>query len=180
MASAQEVISSFLCPLDHDIEQFLKTKAIKFETASKSRTYLLFDNEAADKGELRLLAYFTLALHILFVPTGFSGNQIKKLDEFSANVRGARISEFPCYLIGQLGKNSAHPVHTMTGDLIMNYALGVIGQANDLAGGRIVLIECEPIEKLIDFYRRHGFEEYDNEPDEDCGAMLQMMRLVYF
>jgi len=35
MASTQEVISSFICPRDPDIESFLKTKAIKFEKASK-------------------------------------------------------------------------------------------------------------------------------------------------
>ncbi|AGL03166.1 hypothetical protein [Desulfoscipio gibsoniae] len=84
MTATDEVISSFIYPADPDIEGFLKTRAIKFENALKSRTYLLFDKEAAHKGELSLLAYFTIALHILIVPEGFSGNRVKKLDGFSS------------------------------------------------------------------------------------------------
>lgn len=131
MTSTQEVISSFICPRDTDIESFLKTKAIRFENASKSRTYLLFDKDAASNGELRLLAYFTVALHILFVPIGFSGNRIKKFDGFSSTVHGKRISEFPCYLIGQIGKNATCNADVIAGDVIMDYVLGVIGQSSE-------------------------------------------------
>ena len=50
MASEQfisEVISSFKCSRDSDIEEFLKNsnKAILYEKKSKSRTYLIFDGE---------------------------------------------------------------------------------------------------------------------------------------
>ena len=179
MTATNEVISSFICPADPDIESFLNARAIKFENASKSRTYLIFDEEAAHTGELRLLAYFTIALHILIVPEGFSGNRVKKLDGFSSTIRGKRLSEFPCYLIGQLGKNAVYPADLITGDVIMEYTLGVIGQASELAGGRIILIECRPIEYLIDFYRRNGFSYYDDEPDLDGNLMIQMIRLIY-
>ncbi|AGL03226.1 hypothetical protein Desgi_3940 [Desulfoscipio gibsoniae DSM 7213] len=179
MTATDEVISSFICPADPDIESFLKTRAIKFENASKSRTYLLFDKEAVHTGKLRLLAYFTIALHILIVPEGFSGNRVKKLDGFSSTLRGKRISEFPCYIIGQLGKNAAYPTDSITGDIIMEYALGVIGQTSELVGGRIVLIECRHIDYLVNFYRRNGFNDYDNEPDLDGNSMIQMIRLIY-
>jgi len=180
MTTTDEVISSFICPSDPDIESFLKTRAIKFENASKSRTYLLFDEEAVHNGELRLMAYFTIALHVLVVPEGFSGNQVKKLDGFSSTLRGRRLSEFPCYLIGQLGKNATYPAYSITGDVIMEYALGVIGQSSELVGGRIILIECKPIDDLINFYRRNGFSDYDDEPDLDGNSMIQMIRLIYF
>ena len=39
------LLSSFLCSEDEDIEQFLHNRAIDFERLSKSRTYLVFDEE---------------------------------------------------------------------------------------------------------------------------------------
>ena len=39
----QEVISTFICSKDKDIENFLKEKAIEFEKVSKSRTYFIVD-----------------------------------------------------------------------------------------------------------------------------------------
>lgn len=179
MASTQDVISSFICPLDPDIENFLNEKAIKFENASKSRTYLLFDEEAALEGDLKLLAYFSIALHIITIPDGFSGNQIKKLDGFSSRMHGERITEFACYLIGQLGKNAAYSDNILTGDSVMEHALGVIGQASELAGGRIVIIECKPNDNLQAYYSRNGFKEYDDRPDPNGNPMIQMMRLIY-
>lgn len=45
---AQELISIFVCEKDPDIESFLKNKAILFEKIGKSRTFLVFDEEAEE------------------------------------------------------------------------------------------------------------------------------------
>lgn len=63
-----EVISVFKCEKDSDIESFLKEKAIIYERKAKSRTYLIFDEEAMLKGVFKLLAYFAIAMQILKIP----------------------------------------------------------------------------------------------------------------
>lgn len=41
---------------------------------------------------------------------------------------------------------------------MLGYALAIIQELFETVGGRFVLIECEDNEKLIDFYKRNGFE----------------------
>jgi len=50
----KEVISTFYCSKDYDIESFLKNenKAILYERKSKSRTYLIFDEDGLEGGYL--------------------------------------------------------------------------------------------------------------------------------
>ncbi|GAB4273956.1 hypothetical protein [Thermincola ferriacetica] len=57
-----EVISVFKCEKDPDIENFLKEKSIIYERKAKSRTYLVFDEDAMLAGEYKLLAYFAIAI----------------------------------------------------------------------------------------------------------------------
>lgn len=68
----KEVISTFYCSKDPDIESFLKSenKAILFERKSKSRTYMIFDEDGLEGGTFILLAYFTIAMQTLKVPDG--------------------------------------------------------------------------------------------------------------
>ena len=47
----QELISIFVCSKDHDIENFLRDKAILFEKLGKSRTFFVFD-EATDSFQM--------------------------------------------------------------------------------------------------------------------------------
>lgn len=41
----ENVLSTFLCREDADIQRFLHTKAVEFERLAKSRTYLIVDQE---------------------------------------------------------------------------------------------------------------------------------------
>lgn len=57
MDATKELLSSFQCALDIDIQNFLKEKAILYEQQNISRTYLLIDESHA-----YLLAYYTIAI----------------------------------------------------------------------------------------------------------------------
>jgi hypothetical protein len=76
----QEVIFTFICSRDKDIEHFLKEKAIEFEKVSKSRTYFIVDEEALELGDFNILAYFSLAIQVLKVPIEISNRKTKHLD----------------------------------------------------------------------------------------------------
>ena len=49
------ILSSFSCPLNEDVEQFLRTKAMVFDNQSISRTHLVFASYKKSWFLLRIL-----------------------------------------------------------------------------------------------------------------------------
>lgn len=49
-----ELLSSFSCEKDEDIEYFLHNRAIEFEKLSKARTYLVLDQEQLKNKEIEI------------------------------------------------------------------------------------------------------------------------------
>lgn len=142
-------LSSFSCR-DADVEHFLHKTAILYEKSKKARTYLLTKTEPMPC----IFGYFSLALACV---------EIEKLDSLSKSQRKRLNGLFdprnaiPCYLIGQLGRNSVIDRITLPGESILEQAIGVIKIAQERVAGRFVLVECAPEPKLIDFYKRNGF-----------------------
>lgn len=124
--TVKEVISTFYCSKDHDVENFLKNenRAILYERKSKSRTYFIFDKDGLENGIFVLLAYYTIAMQTLKIPNGTAASQIRKLDGLYAKKGSEAITEIPAFLIGQLGKNDEY-ADRITGDELLEYALSV-------------------------------------------------------
>ena len=123
------LLSSFSCEKDEDIEHFLHNRAIEFESLSKARTYLIFNEEellSKDITEQTVYGYISIALKILSVPDDTSNRMRKEIDGFSAKIHGERISDFPCYLIGQLSRNSKVSRDSISGEQLLNFAEDVI------------------------------------------------------
>lgn len=55
-----EILYSFSCPLNEDVETFLRSKAVLFDKQSISRTKLVF---TSFKSQVVLVGYFTLAYY---------------------------------------------------------------------------------------------------------------------
>lgn len=163
-----------MCTKDSDIETFLKHRAVEFEKLGKSRTFLIYDED--ESAEFKILAYFTLSIQILKVPDEFSNRQIKGLDGYNAKIRGNRITEFPTILIGQFGKNEFYDDSGFSGDELMGYCLSTIFEGQTKLGGRIIMLECQDIPYLIDFYGRYGFERLDRNYEE--GELIQLLRIL--
>ena len=174
-----EFLSSFSCAQDEDIENFLHSKAVEFETLSKARTYLVIDASDLEAGKEQptIYGYISLALKILTVPQTASNRFRKELDGLSAKIHGQQIRDFPCYLIGQLSKNSNIRENPISGKNLLDTAFDIIASAAEAVGGRYMMIECRDREKLLQFYRRNGFTEIDRIPDEDI-PMVQMIRKI--
>ncbi|MBR1436983.1 MAG: hypothetical protein IJ587_00470, partial [Synergistaceae bacterium] len=123
----KNMLSSFSCVHDEDIQNFLYNRAIEFEKLSKSRTYLIIDKEQFRKpgirlDELTIYGYISLAVKVFTVPEETSNRQRQQLDGFSAKEHGKQISNFPCYLIGQLARNSNVPKESISGAELLNFA----------------------------------------------------------
>ena len=143
----EPLLSSFSCSNDEDIQNFLRNRAIDFELLSKSRTYLIIDeqqfqnsNSAVDN--LIIYGYISLAIKVFTVPETTSNRQRQQLDGFSAKEHGKQISNFPCYLIGQLARNSNVPKEIINGAELLNFAYDIIAISVDAVGGRNILVEC--------------------------------------
>jgi hypothetical protein len=154
---------------DKDVENFLKTKAFEFDLRNKSRTYLILEKEPFVKGIIKVLAYFTLSLKILEFEPSISKNLIKNIDGFSKNINSVAVM-----LIGQFGKDEIL-AKNINGNAFFDICLGIIGNVQNLIGGRMVLVECLPLEKIVAFYSKNGFKFLQNDKND---KYMQMVRLL--
>ncbi len=150
-------VSNFICSKDPDVEFFLKNKSLPYEKTSKSRTYLIVDEELLSNREVCILAYFTLALKTLFISPKVSKSKIKRLDGLFN-----KASNVTAYLIGQIGKNDLYK-YAIKGDELIKYAVEIIEQVHGYIGGRFILVECLDHPKLIQFYNNNGFAPLQKE-----------------
>lgn len=174
-----ELLSSFSCRRDKDIEDFLHSKAIDFEQINKARTYLVCDNNTlVAEGRIVILGYFSVSLKVLELSDELSNRKRKILDGLSAKLHGKVIKSVPCYLIGQLARNSdISDEHSVGGAELINRAMSVIRSTETLVGGRYVLVECRDTPELIKFYEDNNFEQFEKLPFENA-PMVQMLRTL--
>ncbi len=155
----------------------MKNKAVEFEKIAKSRTYLLCDYEKIIENKIIILGYFSLSLKVLILPNELSIRERKELDGFRGKIHGLPIREIPCFLIGQLAKNSNISCNTISGEEMLSEAYSVIYSASSAVGGRLILIECQNNQKLLDFYASNGFSEFLRD-SENGKIMVQMLKKI--
>ena len=81
------------------------------------------------------------------------------------------------YLIGQLGKNyNLSSKKQIRGKDLLTSAFNVVLEAKELINAKYVWLECRNSEKLIDFYKKFGFEKIDNFISKD-ELVVMMMKL---
>lgn len=182
---AKDVLSSFSCPLNPDVEHFLKHTAIEFTKQGISSTYLIM---ASYKGKYVLVGYFTLANKIFCIakdslPNRKWKSRMSKFGQFDSSIQRYTIS---APLIGQLGKNYTNSYNTLiTGDELLKLALNKVKEMQNIVGGKIVYLECEEKEKLIEFYAQNGFVNFgsrmldkDETPKLSGESLVQMLRYM--
>ncbi len=182
---AKNVLSSFSCPLNPDVEYFLRHTAIEFSKQSISSTYLIM---ASYKDKYVLCGYFSLANKVFCIEKDSLPNRnwkrrMAKFGQFDKAVQRYTIS---APLIGQLGKNYANGYDKLiTGDELLKLTLDKVREMQYIVGGKIVYLECEQKEKLIDFYQSNGFVNFGtraldrDETDKLSGeSLVQMLRYM--
>ena len=75
----ERLLASFSCPQNTDVENFLKNKALRFDSTHNSRTYLILNEENVDWG---ICAYFSVSFKEIEV-RNLSKSTVKKLDGIS-------------------------------------------------------------------------------------------------
>lgn len=180
---AKQILSNFSCPLNQDVEKFLKGRAIEFAKQGLSQTHLVF---ASYKQEPVLAGYFTLASKYITVSGKKLSSTLKKrISKFSVFDQRIRAYCLSAPLIAQLGKNYENDRNKLiTGDELLGLACNKVAKIQLDLGGRFAYLECEDKPVLIDFYTRNGFCEFDHrnlDPDEtglDGEYLVQLLKYI--
>ena len=114
------IFSDFSCPINPDVEQFLKERAIEFTKKNQSVTYLVI---SSDDGEL--LGYFTIAVKPITVNAdNFSGTVRRKISRVSELDEASHSYNLSAYLIAQIGKNYTEGLNNrITGKELLELAI---------------------------------------------------------
>ena len=174
-----QILSEFSCPMNPDVERFLKYSSIEFTKKNQSVTYLVFS--VADG---KLLGYFTLALKPLTVRGETVSNTVKrKLLRVSELDKKSDTYTMSAYLIAQLGKNySENDGKMITGAELLELAWDKIKATQYMFGGMVTFLEAENEEKLLSFYRNNRFSQFDTRQTvsntDESHELVQLLRLL--
>lgn len=155
---AQTLLSAFYCPINPDIENYLKNRAVDNIKKHLSPTFLIYSDD------LDLMGYFTLSLKTIDIKRASLSRRMRdRVTRYCHADENADEYNLPCILIAQLGKNYGYnDGKSIDGSEIMDMAIEKIQTAQSIVGGRIIYIECEDKPKLIDFYEKNGFVKFDH------------------
>lgn len=183
----KQILSGFSCPLNPDVEYFLAKKAIDFAKNGWAQTHLVF---ASYQGEWVLVGYFALANKYIRISAKHLGKATsslrRRIAKFATLDKDLKAYFLGAPLIAQLGKNYTNNYDTLiTGSELLAEACHKIQRLQFDIGGKFAYIECEDKPKLIDFYAKNGFCEFDHrmldrdETDKlDGSYLVQMLKYI--
>jgi len=159
--NVRKLLETFKCSRNSDLQDFLHHKAMTFEHHLRSRTYLYLDNATQE-----VAAYFTVTISTLHTEN-VSAQIIKLLDGYQDDVES-----IPCFLIGPLGK-SDQCESIKIGTHILYDATDVIDQAQQMLGGRLILLDAINIKEVIKFYEENVFIPIEEDETQESVKMIK-------
>ena len=174
-AALMKVLSNFSCPLNQNVEKFLKEQAIEFTKKNQSVTYLVFSKEDAI-----LAGYFSLASKPIEVKCNlFSNTMQRKISRVSEYNSEKQVFYLSAYLIAQLGKNFKKNANKIiTGQELMEIAIGKIRELQYMLGGMVVFLESEMNEKLLEFYTKQNDFKIFNMRMANSAKQEQLVQML--
>lgn len=156
-----EILSAFECPLNLDVQSFLREKAILFSKHGYASTYLVF---ASYQGSVVLIGYYALAMKAVVIKGSLLSSQWRgRLRRFAFYDSDLKQFTLSLPLIGQLGKNYAHHYDRLiSGDDLLGIACETVREIQLMSSGKMVYLECEDVLPLTSFYERNGFFRFAN------------------
>jgi len=170
-SEVHDLLISFECSKNSDVQSFLHETARLIEESDKGRTYIAVTTSSYESLDvpLEIVGYFTLALKYFTFGSGISKSVKKKLNGLSSGVEGVA-----GYLIGQLGRND-NTLICVAGSILLKAAIDQIRIAKDVVGGRFIMVECEQNPKLISFYETNNFIRINNDPKDNMAQLYYLL-----
>ena len=163
------------CPLNKDVESFLKKSAVDFAKKHQAVSYLVFSQKNG-----AFLGYFSLAIKTISVKAqNVSRTVQRKLSRMSALDNGEY--DIPAYLIAQLGRNFQPGLNdSIAGNELLFLALEQISHLQHSVGGVLCVLECENKKKLLDFYcvQNHFVEFGTRKTKSTQKDLLQLLKTI--
>lgn len=175
----KQLLSEFSCPLNPDVERFLKQQAIDFTKKHQTVTYLVLSLKDAE-----LLGYFSITIKPLIIKAEpFSNTTKRKLTRFSKIDKNEQTYNLAAYLIAQLGKNFNNKAKgKITGQELLEAAIRQTQILQYQVGGMVAFVEAENKEKLLSFYENYGFKRFDTRQttssDAESHKLIQLLKLI--
>lgn len=185
-SAVKSELSEFRCPLNPDIEYFLHEKAIEFSKHGIASTHIVY---ASNKGRPVCVGYYALANKTVLIKGKILESKTwrSRLSKFGTYYQELKSYICAVPLIGQLGKNfTNHFDSLITGDDLLEFACQKVRSAQYDLSGKLVYIECEDKQELIDFYERNGFMIFnkrtldgDEHSNDGKDYLLQMIKYFH-
>ena len=170
-------LAQFSIPLNKEVEDFIRNKALQATKLKSSITYVLVDEDIAE-----VLGYFTLLVKPFTIPASrLSSTNRRLISRFSEVNEETGNYTASVFLLAQIGKNYAiQRQYQVSGRDLLEVALDKLRAAQDLIGGKLVLIERESERmKLHDFYKANGFKSWNSRYDKNDNVQYdQMIRVI--
>ena len=163
-AALSSTLSGFAVPMNAEVEDFIRNKALQATKLKSSISYLVVDEDLAD-----VLGYFTLLVKPFTIQSKqLSSKNRRLIARFSEENAETGDYTASVYLIAQIGKNySIQEKLQISGKDLLNLALDKLRATQDLIGGKLVLVEREADrEKLLKFYNDNGFKSWNGRYDK--------------
>jgi len=176
--AAKSILLDFSCPVNRDVEYFIKQKAIEFSKQGLAKTHLVF---CSYKSETIFVGYFSLAnKYILVNPDILTKNKRKRITKFGTYNKDTKKYIISAPLIAQLGKNFKYKdKRLISGDELLKMACDKVREAQSYIGGKIAYLECEDKPELDRFYSDNGFIRFGTRDlDEDEKGLMSSKQLV--
>lgn len=165
----------FECPLNKDVESFLKNSAVDFAKKHQAVSYLVFSQKNG-----AFLGYFSLAIKTISVKAKKVSRTIqRKLSRMSTLDDGEY--NIPAYLIAQLGKNFQQELNdSITGNDLLSLAMEQISFLQHRVGGVLCVLECENKAKLLNLYcvQNHFVEFGARKTKSTEKVLLQLLKTI--
>lgn len=166
----KNVISSFKCPINQEIEDYLYKSAVIFARKKITITYFVFDDETND-----LVGYYALTNKSITIDSkSIPKKLLSKFDRYFKFDNNEYTG--PCYLIAQLSKNYAITNNKISGKELLDDAFSHLSDSQKLVGGGFVYLECEADKKkILRVYSDYGFTYVD---DRESNEGITYKRLI--
>ena len=171
----KRLLDTFSCPINPEVENFLRFKSFSSVKLSASQTYLLSSDKTGE-----LLGYFTLVLKSYSVNGSKLSSANRRLISRFAEEDDAGNFNAAVYLIAQIGKNFAVSKESrVSGTDLINFALDEFRMIKRRVGGKLVMVERENDHpKLLDFYKKNGFKSWTTRVNAKDGVTYDQMFTV--
>ena len=180
----KSILLAYCCPMNEDVEYFLKDKAIEFSKQGLAKTHLVF---SSFQGEPVLIGYFALSSKTIRIAKKALSNTLqKRINKFATYAPELKSYQISAPLIAQLGKNYCNEYNRLiTGDELLKIACDQVMEVHNLLGGKIAYLECQDQKSLIEFYERNGFVNFgkrylDKEEADRVHGKYYIQMLKYF